>query len=116
MLQACKETTHQKKGQPDAGKEYAQADSRYASRDSFTICMEAVTAFVEGPLCFVIMYGMLKQKPWRFTLQLAVSLGQMYGDVLYFATTCYEGTATAAVPTADLRHRHACIRAAPVGA
>lgn len=53
--------------------------------------MEAVTAYIEGPLCFVIMYGMFKQKSWRFTLQVAVSLAQIYGDVLYFATTCYEG-------------------------
>lgn len=72
-------------------KEYCQADSRYASRDPFTICMEAVTAFVEGPLCFVILYGMLKQKSWRFTLQFAVSLAQFYGDVLYFATSWYDG-------------------------
>ena len=57
--------------------------------------MEAVTAYIEGPLCFVIMYGMMKKKPWRFTLQLAVSLGQAYGDVLYFATTCYEGMPSA---------------------
>ncbi len=53
--------------------------------------MEAITAFVEGPLCFVILYGMLKQRPWRFTLQFAVSLGQLYGDVLYFATSYYDG-------------------------
>ena len=53
--------------------------------------MEAVTAFVEGPLCFVILYGMLKQKSWRFILQFAVSLGQFYGDVLYFATSWYDG-------------------------
>ena len=53
--------------------------------------MEAFTAFVEGPLCFVILYGMLKQKPWRFTLQFAVSLAQFYGDVLYFATSYYDG-------------------------
>ena len=75
----------------NAGKEYSLADSRYATRDPFTICMEAVTAFIEGPLCFVILYGMLKQKPWRFTLQFAVSLGQLYGDVLYFATSYYDG-------------------------
>lgn len=53
--------------------------------------MEAVTAFVEGPLCFVILYGMLQQRPWRFTLQFAVSLAQFYGDVLYFATSWYDG-------------------------
>ncbi|EIE25266.1 Emopamil-binding protein [Coccomyxa subellipsoidea C-169] len=72
-------------------KEYAKADSRYATRDSFVISMEAFTAFVEGPLCFVIVYGIVKQKPWRYTLQLLVSFGQIYGDVLYFATTYLEG-------------------------
>ena len=75
----------------NVGKEYSLADSRYATRDAFTICMEAVTAFIEGPLCFVILYGMLKQKPWRFILQFAVSLGQLYGDVLYFGTSYYDG-------------------------
>ncbi len=83
-----------------AGKEYAKADSRYASRDSFTICMEAITAFVEGPLCFVIVYGMVKKAPWRHTLAILVALGQVYGDVLYFATTWYEGERTCADPGA----------------
>jgi len=72
-------------------KEYSKADSRYASRDGFTICMEAITAFVEGPLCFVVVYGMLKKAPWRHTLAVLVALGQLYGDVLYFATSWYEG-------------------------
>lgn len=35
-------------------KEYAKADSRYASRDAFIIAMEAVTAFAWGPLCWVV--------------------------------------------------------------
>jgi EXPERA (EXPanded EBP superfamily) len=73
------------------GKEYAKADSRYATRDPFTISMEAVTAFVEGPLCFLILWGMARQAPWRYTVQFAVSLGQLYGDVLYFATAVMEG-------------------------
>ncbi len=84
-----------------AGKEYAKADSRYATRDSFVISMEAFTAFVEGPLCFVIVYGIVKQKPWRYTLQLLVSFGQIYGDVLYFATTYLEGV-FCCVPSEEL--------------
>ena len=74
-----------------AGKEYAKADSRYATRDAFVISMEAVTAFVEGPLCFVIVYAMLLRRPWRHVLQLLVSCGQLYGDALYFATSYLEG-------------------------
>lgn len=76
------------------GKEYAKADSRYATRDAFVVCMEAVTAFMEGPACWVIVYGILRQRSWRYVLQLTVSLGQLYGDILYFATTFYEGEIT----------------------
>ncbi|KAK9792694.1 hypothetical protein WJX73_002670 [Symbiochloris irregularis] len=72
-------------------KEYAKADSRYATRDSFTISMEFVTAFMEGPGCFAILYGIAYRRSWRFTLQIMVSLGQLYGDVLYFATCYLEG-------------------------
>jgi cholestenol delta-isomerase len=76
---------------PEIWKEYTQADSRYATRDSFVISMEAVTAFVEGPACFLAVYGILARRPWAYTVQIMVSLGQIYGDVLYFATTVLEG-------------------------
>lgn len=76
---------------PEIWKEYSQADSRYATRDSFVIAMEAVTAFVEGPACFVAVWAILYRKPWAFTLQIIISCGQIYGDVLYFATTALEG-------------------------
>jgi len=74
-----------------AGKEYSKADSRYATRDDFVISMEAVTAFLEGPGCLLICWAMLKSKPWRFTAILIVSLGQLYGDVLYFGTCLHGG-------------------------
>ena len=53
--------------------------------------MEAITAFVWGPLCPLIVYGIFKSSPWRFTLMLIVSLGQIYGDVLYYGTCMLEG-------------------------
>jgi hypothetical protein len=74
-----------------AGKEYSKADSRYATRDDFIISMEAVTAFIEGPVCLLIVWGMIKAKPWRYTAILMVSLGQFYGDVLYFGTCIHGG-------------------------
>lgn len=76
---------------PEIWKEYSQADSRYATRDPFVISMEAITAFVEGPACFAAVYGTLHRKPWAWTLQIMISLGQIYGDVLYYATTVLEG-------------------------
>lgn len=80
-----------------AGKEYSKADSRYATRDDFVISMEAVTAFLEGPGCLLICWAMLKCKPWRFTAILLVSLGQLYGDVLYFGTCLHGGRAQCSV-------------------
>jgi cholestenol Delta-isomerase len=53
--------------------------------------MEAITAFIWGPLCPLVTYGIFTAKPWRFTLILIVSLGQIYGDVLYYATCYLEG-------------------------
>lgn len=58
--------------------------------------MEAVTAFVEGPACFLAVYGILARRPWAYTVQILVSLGQAYGDVLYFSTTVLEGAAAIA--------------------
>lgn len=72
-------------------KEYAKADSRYATRDAFIVQMEGVTAFAWGPACFLIVYGILYRKAFRFTAMLLVSLGQLYGDVLYYLTCWHEG-------------------------
>ncbi|KAL4445423.1 hypothetical protein ABPG77_011248 [Micractinium sp. CCAP 211/92] len=75
----------------DTWKEYSKADSRYASRDSFIISMEAVTAFLWGPLCPLLVWGIFTAKPWRYALMLVVSSGQIYGDVLYYGTCYLEG-------------------------
>jgi EXPERA (EXPanded EBP superfamily) len=76
---------------PRAGKEYAKADSRYITRDDFVISMEAVTAFIEGPGCLAIVGGLLAGSAWRHVAVLLVSLGQLYGDVLYFGTCLHGG-------------------------
>ncbi|KAF8055095.1 Ebp [Scenedesmus sp. PABB004] len=81
-------------------KEYSKADSRYATRDDFVISMEAVTAFLEGPGCLAIVWAMLRSKPWRHTAVLAVSLGQLYGDVLYFGTCLHGGVSRHSRPEA----------------
>lgn len=77
----------------DVWKEYSKADSRYASRDAFTITMEGVTAFVVGPLCAAAAWAYAAGAPWRHVAALIASVCQLYGDVLYFATAWYEGMA-----------------------
>ncbi|KAF7594139.1 hypothetical protein BBP40_009988 [Aspergillus hancockii] len=71
-------------------KEYSLSDSRYLTSDAFLVCMEAVTAFCWGPLAFFIAYSIAVQHPARHALQLVLSLGQVYGDVLYYATSLFD--------------------------
>ena len=69
-------------------KEYAFSDSRYLTNDSFVLCMETITAVLWGPGCMVIAAMIMLRHPMRFPLQCIVSVGQIYGDALYYAT-CY---------------------------
>ncbi|GAB1190909.1 hypothetical protein APSETT444_000075 [Aspergillus pseudonomiae] len=42
--------------------------------------------FCWGPLAFFIAYCIAVRHPARHALQLLLSVGQVYGDVLYYAT------------------------------
>lgn len=53
--------------------------------------METITAFVEGPACFLLVFAIMTNKSYRNVLQLCISLGQLYGDVLYFSTGYRDG-------------------------
>lgn len=72
-------------------KEYSKGDSRYILGDNFTVCMETVTACLWGPLSLWVVIAFLRHEPFRFVLQLVVSVGQIYGDVLYFLTELRDG-------------------------
>lgn len=71
-------------------KEYSLSDSRYLTRDAFMVCMETITAFAWGPLSFILVYLITTNHPARYFLQTVVSLGQLYGDVLYYGTFFHE--------------------------
>ncbi|XP_066529248.1 3-beta-hydroxysteroid-Delta(8),Delta(7)-isomerase [Hoplias malabaricus] len=72
-------------------KEYSKGDSRYVIADNFTVCMETVTACLWGPFSLWIVMAFLFNRSYRFVLQLIVSLGQLYGAVLYFYTEHRDG-------------------------
>ncbi|KAH0536602.1 hypothetical protein FGG08_006535 [Glutinoglossum americanum] len=67
-------------------KEYSKSDSRYMTAEPFVVCMESVTAFAWGPLCLLTAWMILTGSPWRHATQALVSMGQFYGDFLYFTT------------------------------
>ncbi|KAG2321197.1 hypothetical protein Bca52824_014410 [Brassica carinata] len=73
------------------GKEYSKGDSRYAGRDSAVIAVEGITAVIEGPACLLAVYAIAKGKSYSYVLQLAISLGQLYGCLVYFITAFLEG-------------------------
>lgn len=71
-------------------KEYSWSDSRYLTSDPFVLCMETVTAFCWGPLSFCVALMITFEHPLRHPLQALVSLGQIYGDILYYATSMFD--------------------------
>ncbi|KIW43714.1 uncharacterized protein PV06_04787 [Exophiala oligosperma] len=71
-------------------KEYSLSDSRYLTSDPFVLCMESITAIFWGPLSFLMIYFIITSHPMRYPLQAIVSLGQVYGDVLYYATSLFD--------------------------
>ncbi|KAG0264243.1 hypothetical protein DFQ27_001320 [Actinomortierella ambigua] len=73
-------------------KEYSLADSRYLTSDPTVLGIEAITAFAWGPLAFYTAFAQYYDLPSRHILQLIVSLGQLYGSVIYYFTTLFEGS------------------------
>ncbi|XP_015676474.1 3-beta-hydroxysteroid-Delta(8),Delta(7)-isomerase-like [Protobothrops mucrosquamatus] len=73
------------------GKEYGKGDSRYMISDNFIICVETVTLCVLTPLSLWTAVAFLSRQSHRYVLQLVVSVGHIYGDVLYFYTEYRNG-------------------------
>jgi cholestenol Delta-isomerase len=71
-------------------KEYSLSDSRYLTQNAFVLCMETITAVFWGPLSFLSASLIAFNHPLRFPMQAIVSLGQLYGDVLYYATSMFD--------------------------
>ncbi|KAF8378086.1 hypothetical protein HHK36_029422 [Tetracentron sinense] len=79
-------------------KEYSKGDSRYAARDAGVVAVEGLTAVLEGPACLLAVYAIATRKSYSYILQLAISLGQLYGTAVYFITSYLEGDNFAASP------------------
>lgn len=79
-------------------KEYSKGDSRYASFDSAIVSVESITAVVGGPACLLAAYAIATHKSYRYVLQLAISLGQLYGLLVYYLTAILEGDHFAVSP------------------
>ena len=73
-------------------KEYAKSDSRYLISDPTVLMIEGITAVFWGPLSFYVAYLCFKNDQSRHLWQVLISLGQFYGDILYYTTTLITGS------------------------
>lgn len=62
----------------------AENRRRYAWREPGTVAVEAITAFLVGPSCFILAYGMLRNRQWVLPLTKVLAVCQMYGVLVYF--------------------------------
>ncbi len=76
----------------DAGKEYSKADKRWGISDPTILTVELITAFVEGPMCLWLMYAIYYRKSYRYPLQFALSVGELYGGWVTFAPEWLTGS------------------------
>ncbi|XVF17020.1 hypothetical protein REPUB_Repub10bG0080900 [Reevesia pubescens] len=79
-------------------KEYSKGDSRYAGRDTSIVTVEGITSVLEGPPSLLAVYAIAKGKGYSYVLQFAISLGQLYGTLVYFITAYLDGDNFAASP------------------
>ncbi|KAM3085187.1 hypothetical protein ACMFMG_003616 [Clarireedia jacksonii] len=68
-------------------KEYALSDSRYMSSDPFLLTIESWTVILWGPLSYVVAFSIIKDSPFRHSVQALVSTGEFYGNLLYLLTS-----------------------------
>ncbi|PQE31668.1 ebp domain-containing protein [Rutstroemia sp. NJR-2017a WRK4] len=68
-------------------KEYALSDSRYMSSDPFLLTIEFWTIILWGPLSYVAAILIVKDSPFRHSVQALVSTGEFYGNLLYLLTS-----------------------------
>lgn len=76
--------------QPHQLKKIINKSNRYLTKNTFVLCVETLTVLLWGPGCFLVAALILQRSPWRYPLQIIVSMGQLYGDALYYATSFFD--------------------------
>ena len=62
----------------------------FFSGDTFTVCMEMITAVFDGPVCIWAAWAIYNNRSCRYIATILVSLAQLYGDILYYMTAYKE--------------------------
>lgn len=64
--------------------EYALADKRWGISDPTIVSLEILTVFFDGPLCFLLIYAILKDKFYRHYVQIVLCVCELYGGWMTF--------------------------------
>jgi hypothetical protein len=67
------------------GTEYGKSDFRWLYSDPGIVSMEVATVGMEAPLCWFILYLILKKSSWRHPIQFLICVGELYGLYMTFA-------------------------------
>ncbi|KAI9183086.1 hypothetical protein H9P43_004003 [Blastocladiella emersonii ATCC 22665] len=82
-------------------KEYAKCDSRYMWGERAVWMIELITSFAWGPLLYLVAYRLWSAhtRVHRYLpLLVVISTGQLYGTILYFATSLRTAARAAGAP------------------
>jgi hypothetical protein len=67
-----------------AFREFAKTDERYIKEDPVIIAVQGLAGFVNPTLCLLMLIAIIKNKSWRYAVQIIVSVMQAAGAALYF--------------------------------
>ena len=61
------------------GKEYAKADERWGTSDPTIVSLEILTVTIVTAWAIMLIYAIIKCKPYRHFLQISVCISELYG-------------------------------------
>ena len=65
------------------GKEYSLADKRWGVSDPTIVSLEMLTVGLDGPLCLILVYAIVKDKPYRHWVQIVLCTCELYGGTYF---------------------------------
>jgi len=71
--------------------EYGKCDKRWWYADSCILSLEIVTVFADSLFCIILIYAMLKNKPYRHFFQIVLATCELYGGWMTFAPELLTG-------------------------
>ncbi|KAK3087191.1 hypothetical protein FSP39_002886 [Pinctada imbricata] len=73
-------------------KEYALADKRWGVSDPTVVSLEILTVFIDGPLCLLLIYAIMKNKFYRHYVQIVLCVCELYGGWMTFCPEWLTGS------------------------